>query len=78
MVRTMSKEAKYFGTAVGVSAGILAWVVGLHKTLWSAHPQSVLLAIVFVVAVGSAVIIGRGERRGCDHVENSQSQGAHV
>ncbi len=59
----MSKEAGWVGTAVGVSAGILVWVVGLHNALWPAHPRWVLAAVICGVAALSSIVI---ERRGPD------------
>jgi hypothetical protein len=64
----MSKEATWFGTAVGVSAGILVWVVGLDKSLCPAHPEWFLLAVTLFVAAVSAVMIQRGERPGPEQV----------
>jgi hypothetical protein len=67
----MSKEARWIGIAVGISAGILAWVVKLHQALWSAHPQWMLLAIVCGVGVVCSVMIERGERRSRDRVQKA-------
>ena len=64
----MSKEARWFGAAVGVSAGIFVWVLGLNKSLWPAHSEWILLAVVAIVTVVSTVLIQRGERRSRDHV----------
>jgi len=65
----MSKESKLLGAAVGVSAGIFVWVVGLHKSLWPSHPDFFLVAVSLLVGAVSLVIIQRGEPRSPEHAK---------
>jgi hypothetical protein len=60
----MSAESGWVGSAIGISVGILAWVVGLGQVLWPQHPGWALVAVVAVVSVVSAVMLERKERRG--------------
>ena len=65
----MSKESKLLGAAVGVSAGIFVWVVGLDKSLWPSHPEFFLVAVSLLVGAVSLVIIQRGEPRSPEHAK---------
>ena len=60
--KTMSAESGWVGSAIGISVGILAWVVGLGKILWAAHPQWALLLIVLLVSIVSMALLDRKER----------------
>jgi len=57
------------GAAVGVSAGIFVWVVGLDKSLWPSHPDFFLVAVSLLVGAVSLVIIQRGEPRSPEHAK---------
>lgn len=59
----MSAESGWLGIAVGISVGILGWVVGLGELIWPQHPQWVLLLITVVVAILSAAILNRQDHR---------------
>jgi hypothetical protein len=65
----MSKEPKLLGAAVGLSAGIFVWVLGLDRSLSPAHPELFLLAVILLVAAVSIVIIQRGEPRSPEHAK---------
>ena len=58
----MSAELGW-AAAVGVSVGILSWVVGLGNILWPNHPQLALFLIVVVVTIVSKVILERSDAR---------------
>lgn len=62
-MKTVSLETIWFAVALGVSAGILAWAVGLHKTILPSHPQLLLSALVFGVTALSAVVLKQNEHR---------------
>ena len=59
----MSAESGLLGTALGMAVGTLAWVVGLGEIVWPGHSDWVLLLIVVGVAIVSAVMLERRERR---------------
>ena len=59
----MRAESRWLGTAVGLSVGILAWVVGLGELIWPQHPQWALILIIIAVALVSAELLERSDRR---------------
>ena len=59
----MSAESGWVGTAIGISVGMLGWVVGLGQVLWPQHPGWALLLIVAGVSVVSMLMLERHERR---------------
>lgn len=59
----MSAESSWLGTAVGISVGILAWVVGLGEILWPQHPQWALFLVIAGVSIVSIAILERSDRR---------------
>jgi hypothetical protein len=52
-----------WAAAVGVSAGILSWVVGLGNILWPKHPQWALFLIAAVVTIVCMLILERSDAR---------------
>ena len=58
----MSGESGW-AAAVGISAGILSWVVGLGDILWPKHPQWALFLIAVVVTIVSMMILERSDGR---------------
>ena len=59
----MSAESGLLGIAVGMAVGMLAWVVGLGEIVWPGRSEWVLLLIIVGVAIVSAMILERNERR---------------
>ena len=66
----MSTESGWVGTAVGASAGVLGWVVGLGKVLWPEHPQWALIFFIVGVTIVSIVIVERTDRRSTNRAQN--------
>ena len=66
----MSAESGWVATAIGASAGVLGWVVGLGKVLWPEHPQWALFFIIIGVTAVSMVIVEWEDRRSTNRAEN--------
>jgi hypothetical protein len=66
----MRTESGWVGTAIGIAVGMFAWVVGLGRVLWPAHPQWALLLIIVLVSIVSAVILDWNDRRGAAHTQS--------
>ena len=58
----MSAELGW-GAAVGGSAGIFSWVVGLGNIVWPKHPQWALFLIAVAVTIVSLLILERSDGR---------------
>jgi hypothetical protein len=69
----MSAESGWAAAAIGASAGVLGWVVGLGKILWPQHPQWALFFIIIGVTAVSTPIVEWNDRRS-DKSEDSQSK----